>query len=230
MKYIAHRGLSSQAPENSLAAFILAAQNEHYFGIECDVYTTKDQEFVIFHDTDLKRLAKTNLNIMDTNYEDLLEHSIKKGHGIKKYPNEKIPLLSEFLDICKDFNKTAVIELKKVHEIESLIKLVQLLDEYPTVDAIIISFDMNYLKFLRAITDRKLQFLTKKVNDHMIYDCRVNQIDFSIDKETVKPKLISKLIKKGFEVAVYTVNHRLLARQYEKLGISYITTDTTLKG
>ena len=34
MKYIAHRGFSSKAPENSIPAFELAALSEAHFGIE----------------------------------------------------------------------------------------------------------------------------------------------------------------------------------------------------
>jgi len=40
-KWIAHRGLSSEAPENTLESFRLAALNG-YYGIECDVQSTKD--------------------------------------------------------------------------------------------------------------------------------------------------------------------------------------------
>jgi glycerophosphoryl diester phosphodiesterase len=229
MKYIAHRGLSSLAPENTIASFTLAAQNKHYFGLECDIYTTKDGEFVVFHDEDLKRMGKVSVNIMDSTFEELSAYVIKKGSHILKYPNEKIPHLREYLDICKTYQKAAIIELKKFHEMDDLVRLMALLEEYPSVEVIMISFNLSYLKFVRAISDIRLQLLTEKVTDILIYDCRVNHIDFSINKESVKPKLISKLKKKGFEVAVYTVNHRLVARQYEKLGIDYITTDKTLK-
>ncbi len=37
-KYIAHRGWSSRAPENTLAAFRLAAKNSRFYGVELDVW------------------------------------------------------------------------------------------------------------------------------------------------------------------------------------------------
>ena len=45
-KIIAHRGLSGIETENSIAAFIAAA-NRSYFGIETDVHVTKDNKFII---------------------------------------------------------------------------------------------------------------------------------------------------------------------------------------
>ncbi|MBE5824983.1 MAG: glycerophosphodiester phosphodiesterase [Butyrivibrio sp.] len=55
----AHRGLhdnSSDAPENSMAAFKKAV--EAGYGIECDVQLTRDGIPVIFHDFTLKRVAR----------------------------------------------------------------------------------------------------------------------------------------------------------------------------
>jgi glycerophosphoryl diester phosphodiesterase len=37
-KYIAHRGLSAKAPENTLPAFALAARNSKFYGVEFDVW------------------------------------------------------------------------------------------------------------------------------------------------------------------------------------------------
>ena len=49
MKYIAHRGFSSKAPENSIPAFKLAALSENHFGIECDVHQTKESVVQLNH-------------------------------------------------------------------------------------------------------------------------------------------------------------------------------------
>jgi len=55
---VAHRGLHDNAtdhPENTLAAFELAAQAG--FGIELDIRLTADDQLVVFHDEDLARLC-----------------------------------------------------------------------------------------------------------------------------------------------------------------------------
>ena len=54
----AHRGLHSRdksVPENSLAAFRLAA--EAGYGIELDIQLSKDGEVVVFHDDTLDRVC-----------------------------------------------------------------------------------------------------------------------------------------------------------------------------
>ncbi len=228
MKQIAHRGLSSQAPENTIASFNLAAQNEHFYGIECDIYTTKDNEFVVFHDEDLKRMLKIPSNLMDLTYEELSSYPIKSGSKIKTYPNQNIPKLTDYLDICEANQKAAIIEIKKVHEMEQLSLLLEILEQYPTVEKIVISFNLSYLKYMRSISEIELQYLTEKVTDSLIYDLRVNHIDFSINQASAKPNLIAKLKKKGFKIAIYTVNNKYQARRLEKLGIDYITSDKLL--
>ncbi|MEF3692634.1 MAG: glycerophosphodiester phosphodiesterase family protein, partial [Acholeplasmataceae bacterium] len=65
MKYIAHRGYSSKAPENTVPSFTLAGEKQRFYGIECDLYTTKDGQFVVFHDENLKRMTGVDGSIMD---------------------------------------------------------------------------------------------------------------------------------------------------------------------
>ncbi len=54
---IGHRGASAHAPENSLAAFRMAATPDHAGscdGVELDLQTTADGEFVVHHDPALR--------------------------------------------------------------------------------------------------------------------------------------------------------------------------------
>ena len=48
-KVWAHRGASAYAPENTLEAFLLAAE-QGADGVELDVQLTKDGEMVVVHD------------------------------------------------------------------------------------------------------------------------------------------------------------------------------------
>jgi len=225
MKYIAHRGFSSKAPENSIPAFKLAALSENHFGIECDVHQTKDGQFVLFHDDNLKRMTRKDAMISDLTYSQLKLIPLKSGKNIRKYSNLSIPLLTEFLDICSDANKTAVLEIKKLNDISQVINLFQVLDEYPGLSIIIISFNMNYLKFIRAISNVPLQFLTSSLDDEIIYECRVNQLDFSLDKKIAIQKNIKRLKKEGFKISVWTVDDPKKAASLQKSKIDFITTD-----
>ena len=53
---ISHRGLSGEAPENTIPAFELAGQ-ANVWGIETDVYEIADGTFVCFHDTTVDRMT-----------------------------------------------------------------------------------------------------------------------------------------------------------------------------
>jgi len=225
MKYIAHRGLSSKAPENTIPAFKLAANEAHYFGIECDIRMTKDHQFVVFHDEDLSRMAKNKRKIKDLNFDELKEITLKKGSKIKDYPNLTIPTLQEFLDICSAHQKVAVVEIKEVHEMTMLTDLIDILDTYIGTQVIIISFNLNYLKYLRALSHMELQFLTAQPTEDELYDCRVHQIDVSIHKDHIKKKLVNRLRKEGMKIGVYTVNDFKEAKQLLDMKVSYLTTD-----
>lgn len=89
--FYAHRGLHNRkagVPENSMTAFKKAV-NAGY-GIELDVQLTKDDEVVVFHDFDLKRVCSAEGEVSDYTYEELQSYAI---YGTK----ERIPKFSEVL-------------------------------------------------------------------------------------------------------------------------------------
>jgi glycerophosphoryl diester phosphodiesterase len=221
MKYIAHRGKTMTALENTKEAFIDAALDSHFDGIECDIYTSNDGEFIIFHDESTKRLSSKKHQIMDLSYDEIKQ--------IKLYDKNKntyeIPHLVEFLDICKTHQKQPIIELKKIHDITLLHNLIAIIDDYADLDPVIISFNINYLKYLRAISSLNLYFLTIDINDELIYDCRVNSLNIYMNKESMTKPIISKLKKKGFMIGIFTVNDKKTEAICKELLIDLLTTD-----
>lgn len=88
---IAHRGLfdnSSEAPENSMAAFRRAI--DAGFGIELDVQMTADGRLVVFHDMNLKRMTGEDSRLTEHTYSELLALSLGQSE-------ERIPLFSDVL-------------------------------------------------------------------------------------------------------------------------------------
>ena len=57
IKRIAHRGFSSEAPENTQASFAMAVEGDFY-GVECDIWKSKDGVYVVSHDVHLRRIAE----------------------------------------------------------------------------------------------------------------------------------------------------------------------------
>ncbi len=226
MKIIAHRGHSALAPENTLAAIRLAAESDRCFAIECDVHTTKDGVFAVIHDDDLKRMTGSKVIVADATYDVIKTHLITGGKGINHYDKEFVPRLEDVLEICTLSEKTAVIEIKRVHDLDDLKKILDLIESYQTLKSIVISFDITILKVLRAFTDMPLQLLKYKLNEDIIYDARVNRLDLSLHDKIVDEPLVRRLQKEGFRIGVFTVDDPDKKDYFNDLGIDYLTTNT----
>lgn len=101
----AHRGLHSKdksVPENSMAAFKLAV--EAGYGMELDINLTVDNQIVVFHDDNLKRVCGVDKLIADCTYEELLQYRLCGTE-------EKTPLFSEVLKLI-DGRMPLIVELK----------------------------------------------------------------------------------------------------------------------
>ncbi|WP_332696781.1 glycerophosphodiester phosphodiesterase [Halalkalibacter lacteus] len=72
MKCIAHRGWSSKAPENTLAAFQLALQEPPMYAVELDVHLSKDSIPVVIHDHSLERTTNGSGLVKDSTYDEKL--------------------------------------------------------------------------------------------------------------------------------------------------------------
>ena len=88
--FVAHRGASDRALENSPAAFALAV-SEGADMIEFDVRLSSDGVPVVFHDVRTGRTAKENLAVARTPAARLRAVRLKNG--------EKIPFLADVLEI-----------------------------------------------------------------------------------------------------------------------------------
>lgn len=109
--YYAHRGLhdnTSEAPENSLAAFKKAVYVG--YGIELDVQLSKDGVPVVMHDFTLERMCKKEGRVCDYTWEELKtfrladsEETIPCLEDVLKVVKGKIPMIVEikveFMDI-----------------------------------------------------------------------------------------------------------------------------------
>jgi glycerophosphoryl diester phosphodiesterase len=88
--FVAHRGASDRALENSPAAFALAVSDGADM-IEFDVRLSSDGVPVVFHDDRTGRMAKGNLAVARTTAARLRAVRLKNG--------EKLPFLADVLEI-----------------------------------------------------------------------------------------------------------------------------------
>ncbi len=98
----AHRGLSSEAPENSMAAFKLAKE-KGLPGVELDIHLTNDNKLVIIHDKTTKRISPGTEFIVDSSSSAELAQVDIGSWFDPAFAGERLPLLSElFEELGKD--------------------------------------------------------------------------------------------------------------------------------
>ena len=107
-KLQAHRGVSTEAPENTMPAFLLAIE-QGYAAIELDPIVTKDLQVVLHHDATINRTGRNadgsqieeELRIDALTLEELNAYDF----GIHKHPKfrgTKLPLLADLLPIARE--------------------------------------------------------------------------------------------------------------------------------
>lgn len=156
----AHRGWSELYPENTIAAFEAAGKCKAFDGIETDVQETSDLALVLMHDRKLDRTTNATGKIKDYTFQEVREFRIDGGNHIEEYPDEKIPTLEEFLDICRKYEKTPYIEMKSLTK-EGVQKLIETLEAGDwNGKCVLTTFQYKNLKRVRKITsDYPVEFM-----------------------------------------------------------------------
>lgn len=224
---VAHRGMRSVAPENTTASFTEAGKHG-YWGAECDVYRTKDGVWIISHDSHTYRMMDKSAFIEKKTYEELMDMNVDSGVNIDKYEDLKICSLEEYLDICKNYNMTPVIELKGKNNTEYYSEIVELANQFE-VNPVYISFHIENLQTMRRLTQCKMYYLVQKISEDDIQDAKSIEncgIDFNGNKDkNFKSDIIKKCQDAGLELGAWTINEEDALQKLEQYGITLITTD-----
>ena len=109
-RIIGHRGACGHAPENTLASIRRAAELGARW-VEFDTMLSGDNQVILFHDDSLERTTGIKANVADTDWKDL--QTLDAGSWFSdQFAGERIPLLSEALDLLGELGLGAVVEIK----------------------------------------------------------------------------------------------------------------------
>lgn len=211
--YYAHRGLHQEksiSPENSLAAFQLAVDNN--YGIELDVQLSQDLVPVVFHDSDLKRLCGLDKKVRDLSFKELRKLNLYDS-------KEKIPSLEEVLKLV-DGSVPLIIELKVYNKEDIDCPIIaSYLDNYKGLYCIesfnpiaILWYKKNKPHVVRG------QLATKAINSKPIFKQKI--LNF-----TLRNLLLNFLTKPDFiaynQRFSHLISYNLCRKLYKPLTIGY---------
>lgn len=229
VKMIAHRGLSGIERENTCPAFV-AAGNRSYFGIETDVHATKDGKFIIIHDETTERisLGEYNINVEESDYSEVEKIMLPDLDNTTDRQDIRIPLLSEYIKICKKYEKTCVLEIKNHFEEKDIEKLIDEIKELEYIDNVIfISFDFeNCVNVRKLLPENGVQFLTsKEITSDLIEKLCENNLDLDIHYKQLNSDNINLLHSKGIRVNCWTCDDKDDAEKLVSYGVDFITSN-----
>lgn len=109
---IAHRGGAHDAPENTLAAIRLAAQNGAD-AVELDLEFTKDEVAILMHDDTVERTTNGYGKLSDLPFAEVRKLNAAAKHRLRHlYTDEKVPTLREAIKECLHHNLVIYFDVK----------------------------------------------------------------------------------------------------------------------
>jgi glycerophosphoryl diester phosphodiesterase len=200
---IAHRGASAEAPENTLAAFRLAADQRTDF-VELDVQESSDGQVLVVHDSDLMKVAGNATKVWDGDAARLRSVDIGSFKS-PQFAAERVPTLAEALDACKGRCKV-VIELKSYGHDQRLEERVVDIVEAAGMqdDCVFMSLDHAMAQRMKTLRPNwRVGILVAKA----VGDLTDLKADFlAVEARTATRRFIRRAHRAGQEVFIWTVN------------------------
>lgn len=230
MKTTAHRGVSSLAPENTLAAFTKAAEIGCEW-IEIDVQLSLDKIPVVIHDQCVSRCTNGNGMVAEMNIENL--QSLDAGSWFsEEFKHEKIPTLEQTLLLARDKNLKINIEIKIYPEddatllCEQIRKVIKQLHIEPT-QLLFSSFDLSALKKMKRLLPEIPRGLLWKVMPNNGLDLLAEIDAFSVhcNYRFLTAQHASQIKQTGYEIYCYTPNTPENVIEYWNWGVDMMITD-----
>jgi len=213
MKIIGHRGAAGLAPENTIKA-IKAGIAAGADAIEFDVRLTKDEVFVLSHDSTFDRLAGAPERVRNLTLTEI--------KALMTFDGEQFTTLDEALKACEKV--TAVIEAKGKDWAEPLVKALE--KHLPNLDAVVISFNSSELGKFHELMPSVPCYILERQNAFKIigtaHSLNLTGVDLNFWILNPFTYTFAKLYK--LDVLTYTVDRpglmRWFAWMYPHVGIT----------
>jgi len=222
---IAHRGGAALAPENTLAAFRNAIDLKADW-FELDVWLSRDDSLMVFHDSRLNRTSTGSGSLESLTYGELCQ--LDAGSWFDPaFSGERIPTLREALLLARDNSDGigVVIEIKSNDKKvpPAIVNLVRELDMEQQV--IISGFNYDQVSLARAIAPEIPVQLFGHINKKDIDRMAAIRGEWVGTGGKPDRQLLGYAHERGIRVNAWTLNTEKAIREALDLGIDGITTD-----
>lgn len=222
-KVMAHRGASTEAPENTMAAFQKAIDDMADY-IELDVQLTNNGEVIVMHDSNAYRTTGVDANIVNMTYKEV--KTLDAGSWFSdEYVGENVPSLKEVLELTQGKIKLNI-ELKPADNGTALAKnTVRLIEKYNMVnDCVITSFSESALKAVKTYNQEiKVGYILSAAYGDF-YDMK-NVDFFSVNAAFLSKRTIDAIHNAGKQVYAWTVNNKESIKNLTNKGVDGVITD-----
>lgn len=228
VKSIAHRGLSTLAPENTISAFKLAKERGFRY-VEGDVLFTSDGVPVMLHDTTIDRTSNGTGSISSMTLDQVRTYDFGSWKD-EKYAGEVIPTFEEFIVFCKKAGLHPYIEPKLPFSLAQLEILVNIVKRCGMIDKVTwIGGVGNLTNINTLIPNARIGYVTMDITEDIVNtalglksDTNEVFIDTQINNDLTSAK-IDLCINAGIPLEVWTVT---LTAQIPFVG-NYVSGMTT---
>ncbi|RRD26847.1 glycerophosphodiester phosphodiesterase [Brucellaceae bacterium VT-16-1752] len=176
---VAHRGIWSDAPENSLLS-IRRAIEAGYDVVEIDVRRTADGEFALLHDDTLERMASVDKEPEQLTLADLTSLALRNRDGGPENPftGEKLPSLRDVFELTRD-RIFIHLDIKHRHVIPEVIAYARKMGVEKQVDFwadLKTEADLDWIR--KNIVAQDVPFIART---HLEHDDWKKQVDLAIE-------------------------------------------------
>jgi glycerophosphoryl diester phosphodiesterase len=228
--FIAHRGASRYAPENTLAAFLKAKELGAKW-VEFDVMLTACGEAVIMHDETLDRTTNGSGYVGAQSYETI--RTLDAGSWFSPaFSQEKIPTLRETIAFLRTHQLAANVEIKTLRgdeerTVKKVLADIQAGWAEDMTPPLISSFSLVALHYVRACSPQAMIGLLVDSWfpgwEDLVEKLQCATVD--VNQAIVTPREIAVIKAMGKLVLAYTVNDVARAKELIAMGVSAIFTD-----
>ena len=220
---ISHRGVSEKnGVQNTIPALIETSQTYHPDYVEMDVRETKDKQFVVMHDENLRHLAGVNKKVNELTLAELTKLTVRENGK-----SDPLPSFDEYLKEADRLDQKLLIEIK-----------IPLKED---VNAVSKNFLQRYKKDIEARKHQvqSLSFeLSRSLKNHdssafvsyiMTYNLigvpKSNVDAFSVEISTLDSEFVEKAHDYGKKVYAWDVNDANTVQRMRLYDVDGLITD-----